>query len=241
MVDDLRESTARYHSLVEATTEGTLLVLDGPLPLRQSHVPGRCWATRRVSWSSWSWPTSCPVRPANDALWEALDAGTPVTRRALGEAREGCLTRQDGSLLACLLTLNPIIFDGRLRLHPAGPGPDPAALPRASRGAGASRAGRGLPGAGLTPRCLPGSQPGGTGAARGAGPQTDVAACAGRSLRRHRRSSSGSCASGHGWRGPRPRAAERDPGRPTRRVALGSPACETRSRSPPTSMGCSSM
>ena len=28
MVDNLRESTERYHTLVEATTEGTLLVLD---------------------------------------------------------------------------------------------------------------------------------------------------------------------------------------------------------------------
>ena len=118
-----------------------------------------CSATRRASWSSSSCPTSCRGRPAtrpSGRHWRSAAIESP----SLGEAREGCLSRSDGSVVECVLTLNPIVFGGK-------PGyillaRDVAALPAAARDGRltlAAPAGS-LPGSGRATRCLPGHQPG---------------------------------------------------------------------------------
>ena len=111
VVDDLRRSTARYHALVEATTEGTLLVLDG-----------RCRYANPTFLSMVGYTSQqlaflelmdlLPRQAANDAIWDLLDH-SPVDAPAPGEAREGCLMRRDGDFIDCLLALDPIIFDGQ--------------------------------------------------------------------------------------------------------------------------------
>jgi PAS domain S-box-containing protein len=111
VVEGLRESTARYHALVEAATEGTLLVLDGRCRYANPTFLGMLGYTSRQL-EFLELPDLLPRAPDNDALWQALDSGEEGSP-ALGEAREGCLSRSDGSVLECILTLNPIVFDGQ--------------------------------------------------------------------------------------------------------------------------------
>ena len=112
VVDDLRESTARYHALVEATTEGTLLVLDGRCRYANpTFLAMLGYTPRQLEFLELA--DLLPREPVNDAIWQALDAGTGEEPDALGEAHEGCLARHDGTIVACLLALNPIIFDGQ--------------------------------------------------------------------------------------------------------------------------------
>ena len=110
VVDNLHESTERYHTLVEATTEGTLLVLDN-----------RCRYANPTFLSMLGYTASqlefleladlLPRTPDNAAIWERL-RGASDEQPAWGEALEGCLARNDGSLLDCVLTINPILFAG---------------------------------------------------------------------------------------------------------------------------------
>ena len=138
VVDDLRDSTARYHALVEATTEGTLLVLDGRCRYANpTFLAMSGYTPRQLEFLELA--DLLPRESVNDAIWQALDAGTGAEPDTLGEAREGCLARQDGTIVACLLALDPIIFDGQpgyillardlARLHAAAgdDGPAPAA------------------------------------------------------------------------------------------------------------------
>ena len=111
VVDSLRESTARYHALVEATTEGTLLVLDGRCRYANPTFLGMLgYTSRQLGFLELL--DVLPREAFNEALWEALESGT-VESPTLGEAREGCLSRSDGSLVECVLTLNPIVFGGK--------------------------------------------------------------------------------------------------------------------------------
>ena len=111
VVDDLRESTARYHALVEATSEGTLLVLDGRCRYANpTFLAMLGYTPRQLEFLELA--DLLPREPVNDAIWQALDAD-PAEPDALGEAREGCLARHDGTIVVCLLALNPIVFDGQ--------------------------------------------------------------------------------------------------------------------------------
>ncbi|KAF0111958.1 MAG: cyclic nucleotide-regulated nucleotidyltransferase [Chloroflexi bacterium] len=111
VVDDLRESTERYHSLVEATTEGTLLVLDD-----------RCRYANPTFLSMLGYTTQqldfleiadlLPRKTDNAAIWERFqDLNGGQTEK--GDALEGCLMRIDGSLVECILTINPILYAGQ--------------------------------------------------------------------------------------------------------------------------------
>lgn len=106
VVDSLHESTARYHSLVEATTEGSLLVLDGQCRYANPTLLQMLgYTARQLEFLELA--DILPREAGNEALWEALEQKS-TDSPMLGEAREGCLTRDDGSLLECVLTLNPI-------------------------------------------------------------------------------------------------------------------------------------
>ena len=111
VVDNLRESTERYHTLVEATTEGTLLVLDD-----------RCRYANPTFLSMLGY-TPAPVgifgsgrpvatRTDNQTIWERLQFINDE-QLALGEALEGYLVRIDGSQVECILTINPIQYAGQ--------------------------------------------------------------------------------------------------------------------------------
>lgn len=111
VLDSLRESTDRYHSLVEATTEGTLLVLDE-----------RCRYANPTFLSMLGYSLHqlefldlddlLPHDEHNEPLWERLLAMNEEAP-APGVGLEGCLRRSDGSLVECILTLNPIVYAGQ--------------------------------------------------------------------------------------------------------------------------------
>jgi signal-transduction protein with cAMP-binding, CBS, and nucleotidyltransferase domain/predicted metal-dependent phosphoesterase TrpH len=117
VVDDLHQSTVRYHALVEAATEGTLLVLDGHC--RYANPTFLAMVGYTAQQLTFLELTDLLPRVAgNEDIWAVLDAApSPVSPSpddlASGETREGSLARRDGSLLECLLTLNPIVFDGQ--------------------------------------------------------------------------------------------------------------------------------
>ncbi|MFI5380103.1 MAG: DUF294 nucleotidyltransferase-like domain-containing protein [Tepidisphaerales bacterium] len=106
----LKDTTERYRSLVEAATEGTLLVLDG-----------RCRYANPILLEMLGYSEHelelldpadlIPSGPDNAAAWDSLK------RLQNGEepagAVEGVLRRRDGSLVDCVLALSRISFAGR--------------------------------------------------------------------------------------------------------------------------------
>ncbi|MEI8130869.1 MAG: DUF294 nucleotidyltransferase-like domain-containing protein, partial [Leptolinea sp.] len=111
VVDSLRDSTERYHTLVEATTEGTLLILDDRCHYANPTFLNMLGYTLRQL--EFLEPDDLlPREIANTALWERF-RDTKSEQPEMGEALEGCLMRIDGSLVECILTLNPIMFNGK--------------------------------------------------------------------------------------------------------------------------------
>lgn len=110
-VERLRDSHARYHALVEATTEGTLLVIDGRCRYANpTFLAMLGYTSRQLSFLELA--DVLPRGGSNDALWEALASGDPDAP-ILGLAHEGMLTRSDGRALECVLTLEPVVFGGQ--------------------------------------------------------------------------------------------------------------------------------
>ena len=111
VVDSLGASTARNQALIEATTEGTLLVLKDRCRYANPTFLGMLgYTARQLEFLELA--DVLPREAGNAGLWAELDGGAGESP-ALGEATEGCLTRRDGSLAECILTLNPITFDGQ--------------------------------------------------------------------------------------------------------------------------------
>jgi PAS domain S-box-containing protein len=112
VVDNLHESTERYHTLVEATTEGTLLVLDGRCYYANPTFLNMLgYTTRQLEFLELA--DLLPREASNEAIWERfqhINSEQPVTE---GEAQEGCLKHADGYFVECVLTLNPIAFAGQ--------------------------------------------------------------------------------------------------------------------------------
>ena len=107
-VDRLRDSNARYHALVEATSEGTLLVIDGRLRYANpTFLKLLGYASRQLEFMELD--DVLPRGRGNDVLWSALASGAPDAA-GLGVSREGILTHSDGRALECLLTLEPVEF-----------------------------------------------------------------------------------------------------------------------------------
>ena len=111
VVDNLRESTARYHTLVEATTEGTLLVLDDRCRYANpTFLSMLGYTARQLEFLDLA--DILPREPGNAALWARIQ-GLHGEPGAAGEALEGCLARADGGLSECVVTINPILFAGQ--------------------------------------------------------------------------------------------------------------------------------
>jgi PAS domain S-box-containing protein len=107
MQANLQQAEQRYRSLIEATTEGTLLVLDGrcrygnPTML---HMTG--YSAERLELLELS--DLLPRNPVNEEVWAHI-AGLPGG--AVGsKSFEAVLERADGEKRDCIVTLNPIAF-----------------------------------------------------------------------------------------------------------------------------------
>jgi PAS domain S-box-containing protein len=108
VLDTLHESTERYHTLIEATTEGTLLIVEercryaNPTFLNMTG-----YTPRQLDFLELS--DLLPHQEDNQAIWERFERMTsekPVD----GETLEGILKHADGRFVECILTLNSIVF-----------------------------------------------------------------------------------------------------------------------------------
>ena len=111
VVDNLHESTERYHTLVEATTEGTLLVLDDRCRYANPTFLNMLgYTARQLEFLELA--DLLPREPDNAAVWDRFQ-GQNGEQPGLGEAFEGVWSGSDGSLLECVLAVNPILFAGQ--------------------------------------------------------------------------------------------------------------------------------
>lgn len=121
VLDTLRESTERYHTLIEATTEGTLLILDehrigfGPIGFgcryaNPTFLNMTGYTARQLEFLELD--DLLPREADNQPLWDRLEqrAGEPI---ADGDTFDGVLQHADGPFMECVLTLNPIVFAGQ--------------------------------------------------------------------------------------------------------------------------------
>jgi PAS domain S-box-containing protein len=107
---ELRESNERYLTLVEATTEGTLLVLEGRCRYANPVMLALLgYSARELSLLDLS--DICPPREGNGRFWEGVD------HLARGEESpeplEGALRRRDGTMSECVLELRRVSTAGR--------------------------------------------------------------------------------------------------------------------------------
>lgn len=111
VVDNLHESRDRYHSLVEATTEGTLLILEDRCRYANpTFLKMIGYSARQLEFLELA--DLLPKEGENALLWERYErAGDDQPE--MGQALEGCLRRSDGTLLECILILNPILYAGQ--------------------------------------------------------------------------------------------------------------------------------
>ncbi|MBM4426431.1 MAG: PAS domain S-box protein [Chloroflexi bacterium] len=106
VLETLRDSTERYHSLVEATTEGTLLILGGHCRYANpTFLETSGYSTRQLEFLDLH---DLFPRAENLVLWERM-----ITYGEDGDAFEGMLRTQNGSTLECVLALSPILFAGQ--------------------------------------------------------------------------------------------------------------------------------
>jgi len=98
VVDNLRESTSRYHALVEAATEGTLLVLEN----RCTYANPTFLNMINAAPAQLGLLDLEDLLPLPHSLEQSLAAG------AQGALFEGSLRTLDGRILECMLAVNPI-------------------------------------------------------------------------------------------------------------------------------------
>lgn len=110
VLDSLRESTDRYHSLVEATTEGTLLILDE----RCRYANPTFLSLSGYSARQLEFLDLADLLPPDDnaVFWERLRQSV-AEGAGDGEAFEGALCHAAGHSLECVLTISPIVFAGQ--------------------------------------------------------------------------------------------------------------------------------
>jgi PAS domain S-box-containing protein len=111
VLDNLRESTERYHTLVEATTEGTLLIIDERCRYANpTFLSMTGYTSRQLEFLELS--DLLPLEVDNLAVWQRFERMTSE-QPAEGEVFEGVLKQADGRFLECILALNPIVFAGQ--------------------------------------------------------------------------------------------------------------------------------
>lgn len=109
--ESLRESTERYRSLVEATTEGTLLVVDG----RCRYANPRLLELLGAGGPELELLDLEDIIPrvgANSGVWERLDEIRTGAIETIGGV-EGLLRRRDGTLTECTFAFSRISLSGR--------------------------------------------------------------------------------------------------------------------------------
>ena len=112
VLDNLHASTERYHTLVEATTEGTLLVLDNRCYYANPTFLNMLgYTARQLEFLELA--DLLPREASNEAIWERFQRMNGEQTTPEAESQEGCLKHADGSFVECVLTLNPITFGGQ--------------------------------------------------------------------------------------------------------------------------------
>lgn len=108
--ESLRESTRRYQSLVEATTEGTLLVLSGRCRYANPMLLDLIGCTA-AELELLDLEDVLPRIRENEQAWQRI--GDLLEGRESPEGFDGTLQRRDGSLVDCALGLSRIPFAAR--------------------------------------------------------------------------------------------------------------------------------
>jgi len=112
VLDSLRESTERYHSLIEATTEGTLLIVDERCRYANPTFLGMTgYTAHQVEFLDLA--DLLPREADNHQFWERLARASGEQAPADGEGFDGALQHADGHFMECVLALNPIVFAGQ--------------------------------------------------------------------------------------------------------------------------------
>lgn len=111
-LDTLRESTDRYHALIEATTEGTLLILEERCRYANPTFLTTVGCTARQL-EFLDLTDVLPRVPENRALWERIANPQSESGIAAAEVYEGVLRHLEGRVLPCVLTLHPMFVSGQ--------------------------------------------------------------------------------------------------------------------------------
>lgn len=115
VLDTLRESTERFHTLVEATTEGMLLVVDERCRYANpTFLSMTGYTSRQLEFLDLS--DLLPYGAENSVIWERLERGygdPSVDGEGFMAFAEGILRHNDGHILDCVLAVNPIAFAGQ--------------------------------------------------------------------------------------------------------------------------------
>lgn len=108
---DLHESTERYYTLIEATTEGTLLIMNERCRYANpTFLSMTGYSARQLEFLDLA--DLLPNEMENTAIWnrfERITSDEPV----IEEVFEGYLRHADGTHLECILILNPIEYAGQ--------------------------------------------------------------------------------------------------------------------------------
>ena len=111
VVDELGESTERYHSLVEAASEGTLLIVDKRCRYANpTFLELTGYTASQLEFLELS--DVLPEEPENLPIWKRF-ADMEGEHSVEDDVFEGVLKQADGSFLDCILALNPIVFAGQ--------------------------------------------------------------------------------------------------------------------------------
>lgn len=111
VLDSLHESTERYHTLIEATTEGTLLILEGSCRYANPIFLGMTgYTSRQLEFLDLA--DLLPPGDENQAIWERFEHPESALLAEV-ETFEGVLRCADGRLLDCALALNRIVVAGQ--------------------------------------------------------------------------------------------------------------------------------
>ncbi len=108
VLDELKEATERYHTVIETMTEGTLLVIDNRCRYANSTF------INMIGYSDSQLPfldleDILPRSPENQDIWENV-AQIDVKKNTLDKAVDGILRNKEGQFVDCILMLNPIQY-----------------------------------------------------------------------------------------------------------------------------------